>query len=129
MTGRWRSMAVVSVVWVLSGCGAMVNGPDQRVRIATLPPGAAISVDGQHLKSPARVTLRRGRDYTVTAELPGFTQSEGQFHSSPDNSVTFGNCVAFLCIPLLWEQGTPSMTRLEPEELEIVLTPAGWSPR
>ena len=30
---------------------------------------------------------------------------------------------------MLWEQGTPSLTRLEPEELEIVLTPTGWSPR
>jgi len=111
-----------------SGCGAMLNGPQQKVRISTIPPGAKITVDGEVYKSPVRVTLDRGRDYTVQAEMAGFNPGIGKLRSETDRFVIFGNCL-LLCIPQLWEGGDPSQYKFEPDEIEISLDPVGWSPR
>ena|SRR3990170_4562964 len=122
-----RLTVVVAVV--LSGCGAMVNGPRQQVRITTVPPGARVTVDGQTVSSPAVFVLDRGRDYTVAAEFAGFSSARAELRSRTDRAVAIGNCVLFLCIPQLWERGKPSQSRLEPSELDLTLNPQGWSPR
>ena len=123
-----RGWWLVAVVFLCSGCGAMVNGPEQKVRISTIPPGAQVTVDGEVYKSPVRVSLERGRDYAVKAEMAGFNPGSGKIHSEPDRFVIFGNCL-MLCIPQIWEGGTPSQYKFEPDEIEISLDPVGWSPR
>jgi hypothetical protein len=123
-----RGWWLAAVMLVCGGCGAMLNGPQQKVRISTIPPGAKVTVDGEEYKSPARVTLERGRDYTVTAEMAGFSSGTGKIRSEKDRFVIFGNCL-MLCIPQLWEGGEPSQYRFEPDEIEISLDPVGWSPR
>jgi hypothetical protein len=106
----------------------MINGPQQKVRIWTVPPGAKVTVDGEEYKSPTNVTLDRGRDYVVRAEMAGFNPATGKIRSKPDRFVIFGNCL-LLCIPQLWEGGDPSQYKLVPEKFEISLDPVGWSPR
>ena len=119
---------VVSAVG-LAGCGAMLNGPVQLVKITTIPPGATVTVDGETMRSPARLDLERGREYPVEAERPGFELGAAEIRSYDDNYVILGNCLFFLCIPQIWESGTPLQQRLEPLEVEITLNPEGWSPR
>lgn len=123
---RWWWL--VGVALACGGCGAMLNGPQQTVRIYTVPPGAKVTVDGEVYKSPARVTLERGRNYTVQAEMAGFSPATGKIRSKPDRFVLFGNCL-MLCIPQIWEGGDPSQYKFEPDEIEISLDPVGWSPR
>lgn len=123
---RWW-LALSSVL--LAGCGAMVNGPTQHVKISTIPPGAALTVDGRRLSSPARVNLERGRNYSVSARMAGFEPGTAEIRSRADKGVKVGNCVFFLCVPQLWEAGKASQRRLEPQEVEITLNPVGWSPR
>jgi hypothetical protein len=123
-----RGWWLVVVVVASSGCGAMLNGPQQKVRIDTIPPGAKVTVDGEEYKTPARVNLQRGRDYTVRAEMAGFNPGTGKIRSEPDRYVIFLNCL-MLCIPQLWEGGDPSQYKFEPDEIEITLDPVGWSPR
>lgn len=125
MRRRWW---LVAVVLACGGCGTMLNGPQQTVRIYTIPPGAKVTVDGETYKSPARVSLQRGRDYVVHAEMAGFSPGSGKIRSQPDRYVLFGNCL-MLCIPQLWEGGQPSQYKFEPDEIEISLDPTGWSPR
>jgi PEGA domain len=122
--GWWLVVAVVAC----SGCGAMINGPQQTVQIATIPQGAKVTVDGEVYKSPARVKLDRGRNYAVKAEMAGFNPGTGKIVSKPDRFVIFGNCL-MLCIPQIWEGGDPSQYKFEPDEIEISLDPIGWSPR
>jgi hypothetical protein len=106
----------------------MLNGPQQKVRIWTVPPGAKVTVDGEEYKSPTNVTVDRGRDYVVRAEMAGFSPATGKIRSEVDRYVIFGNCL-LLCIPQLWESGDPSQYKLVPEKFEISLDPVGWSPR
>ena len=123
---RWW---LLSSLVLFAGCGAMVNGPTQNVKISTMPPGAAITVDGQHLSSPVRLDLLRGQDYSINASMPGFESATAEIHTYPDNSIVLANCVFFLCLPQLWESGSITQQRLSPEEVEITLNPIGWSPR
>jgi len=123
---RWW---LLSSLALFAGCGGMVNGPTQNVKITTIPPGAEITVDGQHLKSPVLVELERGRDYWVNASMGGFEPGEAEILSHDDSMMAVGNCVFFLCVPQIWESGSPSHQRLGPEEVEITLNPIGWSPR
>jgi hypothetical protein len=112
-----------------SGCGAILNGSDQRVRIVTVPPGAKVTVDGRELTSPAKVWLERDRDYTVIFEMNGFEPKQSELRSRRDKTGLMANCLCCLCIPQFWEAGTPSQYRLTPEELYVNLDPKGWSPR
>lgn len=121
------------MVWMpafffLSGCCAYLNGPVQTVAISTMPPGATVTVDGKSMRSPARVDLKRNRDYRVVAEMPGFDPTEETIVHLPDRRVTMGNLL-LLGIPELWESGKPCHYRLDPEKVDISMTPEGWSPR
>jgi hypothetical protein len=120
---------MLAIALLQASCGAMVNGPMQSVGISTIPPGAELTVEGRTYRSPAQIELDRGRDYEVTARLDGFAAGTRRVHSRPDASVKVGNCLLFLCLPQLWEQGESSQRRLEPESIEIMLDPIGWSPR
>jgi hypothetical protein len=127
----WTQAGVpmLAVLTVLAGCGELVNGPTQQVKISTIPPGAMLTVDGRELASPARVELERQRHHTVAATLPGFEPAHAEINSSFDSAVVWGNCLLFLCLPQIWEGGRPSQHRLDPEDLEMTLNPIGWSPR
>jgi PEGA domain-containing protein len=129
MRKRWTSMSVGALAAVLGGCGAMVNGPSQHVKISTIPPGALLTIDGHETANPAHLDLERERDHAVTAEMPGFEPASAEINSYPDNSVIAYNCLFFLCLPQIWEGGTPVQYRLDPDEIEITLNPVGWSPR
>jgi hypothetical protein len=120
---------LVACLLCTGGCGAFLNGPTQRVRITTIPPDATVKVDGRALTSPCSVRLDRDRDYTVKVELNGFSPAQRELQSVSDATGLIWNCVLFLCIPQIWEGGSPSQYRLEPSEVEVELDPVGWSPR
>jgi hypothetical protein len=126
---RWLLRWVVGLALVPVACGGMRNGPTQTVRIATIPPGARLTVDGETLRSPGRLELERDRDYEVRASMDGFEPARRRIRSRPDRGVKVLNCAFFLCIPQLWEGGTAVQRRLVPDEVEIMLNPKGWSPR
>jgi len=125
---RLRILIVIAL-FTAAGCASIVNGPQQRVRITTIPPGAQITVDDQIFKAPTRVWLDRDRDYDVLASMDGFETTQGQLQSVPDSQMAIANCIFFLCIPQLWEGEIRSQYRLEPAQMELNLTPLGWSPR
>jgi hypothetical protein len=125
-----RTVAVaVALLLVAGGCGALLNGPKQRVKITTLPPGANVTVDGRTLTSPCSVRLDRDRNHTVAVEMDGFGPAERELESVSDQAGLLWNCVLMLCIPQIWESGSRSQYRLEPDGVEVTLDPVGWSPR
>lgn len=124
--GAW---SLVGLALLQASCGAIVNGTEQTVRVSTIPPGATLEVGGRTYRSPISLELDRGRDHEVSARLDGFEPGSDLIRSRPDGYVKLWNCLLFLCIPQLWEGGEPSQHRLEPEQVEIMLNPTGWSPR
>jgi hypothetical protein len=99
------------------------------VRIATIPPGAELEIGEHTYRSPISLQLERGKDHEVHAYLDGFEPGSDLIQSVPDGYVKALNCIFFLCIPQIWEGGEPCQQRLEPDQLEIMLNPTGWSPR
>lgn len=124
---QWILVAVAGVA--LWGCGALHNGPQQMVTIVTVPPGAVVTVNGDTVLQPGRVRLDRDREYEVTAAMDGFRTAHARILRERDPRVIAGNCVLFLCVPLLWEAHSPAAYRLAPATLELMLEPEGWSPR
>jgi hypothetical protein len=129
MVSAGRTIAVVALLLMTGGCGAYLNGPTQRVKIMTLPPGATVTVDGRELTTPCRIQLDRDRDYTIKMEMAGFRPAQRNLESVSDGAGLMWNCILLLCIPQIWESGSPSQYRLEPSEVDVVLDPIGWSPR
>jgi hypothetical protein len=121
-----RAVAMFAVL--LAGCGAMRNGPTQRVRLNSVPARATVVVDGQTHQTPIWVTLARDRPHEVTFSLEAFAPTKRIIRSRRDPAVIMGNCL-LLCIPLLWEWDAPAAFRLEPAEVDVILYPEGWSPR
>jgi len=67
-----RIAAIVGVLLlpVLSSCAVLFNGTTQLVPVASTPPRAEVFVDGVSQGfTPIELTLRRGRDHTVTLRL------------------------------------------------------------
>lgn len=120
---------VVALMAVACGCGALTHGRRQRVRVMSVPPGAAVSVDGYECVSPCTVMLTRDCDHTVRIEMHGFQPRERKVRRVVDRTVLLGNCVFFLCVPQIWEHGSPLQYRLEPAEIDVNLEPLRWSPR
>ena len=58
----------------LPGCGSLVHGWHQTVRIETEPPGATAIVlpDGLTVETPAELSLERKRVYTLRIEREGY---------------------------------------------------------
>ena len=84
-TGRGRSLVVAAAVAaaVGSGCATMNKGFEQRVSVASDPPGAAVSVDGAPAgETPVTVSLgnrwwgQGGREAVIRLEKDGFRTSE-----------------------------------------------------
>lgn len=126
MRGAWWT---VGLALLQVSCGTMLNGSKQSVRVSSIPPGATVEIDEQTYRTPISLELDRGRNYEVTAHMDGFEPSTDLIQSQPDSYVKFLNCIFFLCIPQLWESDEPCQHRLEPEQLELMLNPTGWSPR
>jgi hypothetical protein len=121
--------ALVACLLCTGGCGAFLNGPTQRVRITSIPPDARVTVDGHTLSSPCSLRLDRDRDYTIKLEMDGFRPAQRELQSVSDETGLLWNCILLLCIPQIWESGSPSQYRLEPSEVDVELDPVGWSPR
>jgi hypothetical protein len=128
-SARRAIAAVVALLLVTGGCGALLNGPTQRVRITTIPPNVSVTVDGRTLTSPCSIRLDRDRDYTIKMEMNGFRPAQRDLQSVSDETGLLWNCILLLCIPQIWESGSASQYRLEPSEVDVELDPVGWSPR
>ena len=84
-TSRGRSLLAAAAVaaTVGPGCATMNQGFEQRVSVASAPPGAAVSVDGAPAgETPVTVSLENrwwgqgGREAVIRLEKDGFRTSE-----------------------------------------------------
>ena len=86
-------------------------------------------IDGEERRSPVMMVFDRTEDHHVKAELAGFEKGEMHIESVPMQGPVIANCLLLLCIPQLFESERLTHFELLPGEVEINLTPRGWTPR
>ena len=134
-----RSLGVLVVVVVLSGCASIVKGGDQTIAFTSDPSGARVVVtdlrqnrDVQSGTTPFEVKLARGAGwfksakYKVTFERPGYQNEEVLLQGRPSGWYLAGNL--FFSDLLGWlvvDPLTGAMWVLEPQDLNVVMKNAG----
>jgi hypothetical protein len=56
------------------GCGSLIRGNTQEIRIDSYPPGASGEVDGMSIQTPAKLMLTRNEPHTVVLRKEGYTE-------------------------------------------------------
>jgi hypothetical protein len=72
MRATQRLLVLVLLGQGLSGCATILNGTRQSVHFDSTPEGAVAKVDGQTVRTPGQLSLRRKYTYDVRFEKPGY---------------------------------------------------------
>jgi hypothetical protein len=56
------------------GCGSLIRGGTQEIRIDSYPQGASGEVDGMSIQTPAKLMLSRNEAHTVVLRKEGYTE-------------------------------------------------------
>ena len=83
----WTAPLFVFCLLLACGCGSLIRGNTQEVRIDSYPPGASGEVDGMSIQTPAKLMLSRNEPHTVVLRKEGYaeyrTEIATEFSSSP----------------------------------------------
>src|SRR5206468_6077857 len=72
---RWRIASLLCLVAAVahSGCGLILQGREQPLRISSIPPGARVSVDRDTFQTPVHVIIpRRSSESLVRVQKEGY---------------------------------------------------------
>jgi hypothetical protein len=83
----WTTLLVAFSLCLPCGCGSLIRGNTQEIRIDSYPPGASGEVDGMSIQTPAKLMLSRNEPHTVVLRKEGYaeyrTEINTKFSSSP----------------------------------------------
>jgi len=97
---------------VFPGCATILNGPTQKVKFDSKPPGATVYLDGKDIGlTPKLVILSRFRSPRVRIEMAGFQPYELQLVREYNYTVVLNNVVGFA--PILIDAATGSMFEID----------------
>jgi hypothetical protein len=90
-----KTPVVLSVLLMLAlqGCGSLVHGTSQELKITTIPPGATATIGTQSCKTPCTLTVKRGSQSLLV--------EKGNYKRSFDVEKDF-NFGATICGNVLW---------------------------
>lgn len=81
---RVRHFALAAAVLVSANCATLqMNGPSQRIRVTSTPPGAEVSLDGRPAGGVEVTVSRRNRAPVIRVEKDGFRPHEQKLQRSP----------------------------------------------
>lgn len=108
----------------LSGCATIVKGTTQEVPVASDPPGADVTVDGQlYGQTPIDISMKRKRDHLVTISIDGHEPKSIPVVKSVGGAV-WGNILAGGLIGWGVDATSGAQYNLSPESISVKLTPA-----
>lgn len=120
-------IAVIIVFGQLTGCATIVKGTTQQIPVASDPPGAEVTADGQLIgQAPVTVTLERKRDHLITVSKEGYSQKSIAITKSTGGAV-WGNLLAGGLIGWGIDATSGAQYNLSPESISVQLTPVGGS--
>ena len=97
---------------VFPGCATILNGPTQKVKFDSKPPGATVYLDGKDIgRTPKLVILSRFRSPRVRIELAGFQPYELQLVRQYNYRLVLNNMVGFA--PILVDAATGSLFEID----------------
>lgn len=109
---------------VLSGCATITGGSgQQKVKVASDPPGARVVVDGRSCGvTPTTLSLDRKVNHRIQLEKSGYALAETDLRPGV-NPWIFGNVIIGGLIGVVVDLATNSDRRLYPKEVEAHLAP------
>jgi hypothetical protein len=118
-----------------TGCATIVTGrgPDQTVRINSIPRGADVYLNGNHIGvTPTTATLSRQDDQHVRIELQGY-QTYERYLETRFNPWILGNIPIFFpigtIIGVIIDMQSDSDRWLRPDRISVNLVPEGSTGR
>jgi hypothetical protein len=118
-------VALFLLLHITSGCATIVNGSNVDVTLATKPPGATATINGQTYITSNQVTvpIRRGKEGTIHIEKEGYESQDVRLNRQLGGwvwgNILFGGLIGF-GIDLISEKGYG----IDPNEVNVTLNPA-----
>ena len=119
-----KKLTVLFAVLVLSSCATIINGPYQKVPIASTPSGADVLINENIVgKTPIVVRLKRSKTYeSVQLKLEGYVPHKFAFVKKVD-PIILGNIIIGGVIGLFIDMSSGNMYMFLPENVDITLIP------
>lgn len=124
-----RSIGVVLVLALLSGCATITRGTSESFVIETDPPGAAATLtNGMSCTTPCSLKVKRRGDFVVTLEREGYEPVTATVTSSVDGGGAAGmagNVILGGLIGAGVDAGSGAMHSHKPNPLTVSMVKAG----
>ncbi len=105
------------------GCATILVGRHQEIQVASLPPGAKASTEGQDITTPGTFNLLRNTNHVIVIEKEGYLPETVTLTSGVGAAVA-GNLLFGRLIGTGIDAATGAMYRLSPEAVNVELKPA-----
>jgi hypothetical protein len=111
---------------IFQGCATIINGPTEKVKFDSKPPGATVYVNGKPIgQTPRLVVLSRFRSPQVRFELAGFQPYELKLQRNYNYTVVLNNTVGFA--PIVVDAATGALYEIDlPEHAPPGLVAQPW---
>lgn len=109
------------VVFVMSGCGAIMHGSSQDISINSSPTEAKTLVSGEERTTPAKYNLKRKHSYLVKISKEGYETAEVMINNKLDWTA-WVDIFVWGVIPVFYDLATGCAWKLSPEEITVSLT-------
>jgi len=121
-----RHVFLSTLIAILAvGCGSLVHGPEQRIDVATNPPGAGVFVSEMPVgTTPCSISLKRSeRSPKVVLRKDGYGEYTVVLMQITCPWSVFGNLLIGGLPGWAFDAATGSMGQLEPREIRVQLIP------
>lgn len=116
----FMSITLTFLIFMFTSCATIMNGPNQRIAVTTMPTDANVWVDQYFVgKSPVVLQLTRKDDHLIHIELDGY-EPQDLVLSRKVSGWVFGNIfVPGSIIGVAIDAFTGSIYRLTPEQVSL----------
>ncbi len=120
MMERLARLALILIcVRLAVGCGSIIHGQSQRIKISSNPESAGLWIDGVRIGvTPAEVTLKRKHDHFITLKKDGYKDITVMIESNISEWI-IGNVWFAIWPGCLVDVAGGGAYKLEPERVEI----------
>lgn len=113
----------VLVALHLTGCATVATSPSQKVRIASAPSGAQVTIDEKIVgETPMSTRLARRKAYAITLTLDGYEPVKTTLNRRV-NGWFWGNIMLGGLIGMVVDLSTGAVYRLSPTQIDVELIP------
>jgi len=115
---------VAASISVLSGCATISGGTSEVVEVNTTPTDAKITIDGQQeFKSPASISLARGKDHMIVIEKDGYKPATISTQREFRGMATVGGNILWLLPGVIVDGLSGAMYEFKDTTLTVALEP------